>query len=320
MLSLGHIMLGEYEVGLEEFEWRLKWEQQNNLGVRKFSQPRWEGEPLEGRTILLYAEEGYGDTLQFVRYARLVAEAGGRVLLEVPKALLTLLRTYPGVAECVSVGDTLPEFDLRCPMMSLALRFGTTLQTIPEVALPVPQPEISSTERLRVGLVWAGNKDHKWDCQRSLSLKQFAPLWRLAEAVQFVSLQKGDGEAQLAEAQLPFALENGVAAVNDFADTAAVIAGLDLVIAVDTAVAHLAGSLKKPLWILIPGAPDWRWGLTGETTPWYPTARIFRANGNGRTSSDSRVDGGLELMERVAGELEKLCERRYEDVTQSLTA
>jgi hypothetical protein len=301
VLSFALLTLGEYETGWKEYEWRWKFAKLTTA-VREFSQPSWQGEPLEGRTILLHAEQGIGDALEFVRYVPLVAEAGGRVILEVPPALYTLLRQTPGVAECVRAGDALPEFELQCPLMSLPLVFGTTLQSIPEIVPIVLQSGKESVrptaegEKPRVGLVWAGNKDHQGNEQRSIELKQFAPLWRLASAVQFVSLQKGPAEAQLGEAELPFALENAVADANDFADTAEVIAGLDLVISVDTAVAHLAGSMRKPVWILIPDSPDWRWGLTGETTPWYPTVRLFRA---------TRQGGWPELLERVADELEK---------------
>jgi tetratricopeptide (TPR) repeat protein len=305
-LSLAHLMLGEYAEGWKEYEWRWKWAKFPSAR-RRFSQPQWRGKPLKGRTILLHAEQGFGDTLQFVRYVPLVAEAGGQVILEVPSELHALLLGYPGVAECVRAGDSIPEFELHCPLMSLPLAFGTTMGSIPEVAPPIVRlPEKLAVESLlagegdglRIGLVWAGSKGHKWNTQRSFDLKEFAPLWRVSNRVRFVSLQKGPAAAQLGETQMPVALKDGVGAAKDFADTATVVAGLDLVITVDTAVAHLAGSMKKPVWILIPETPDWRWGLEGETTPWYPTARLFRA---------TREGGWAELMERVARELEALC-------------
>jgi len=309
-LSLAHLMLGEYAEGWKEYEWRWRWAQFPSAR-RNFSQPQWSGEPLEGRSILLHAEQGFGDTLQFVRYAPLVAAAGGRVILEVQPELFALLRDYPGVAQCVQSGEALPRFDLHCPLMSLPLAFATTAESIP-AAVPIrlqvaESLQASEADGLRVGLVWAGNKIHQWNGQRSLGLTQFAPLWRLAGAVRFVSLQKGQAAAQRIESQLPFAMEDGVATAKDFADTAAVIAGLDLVITVDTAVAHLAGSMGKPVWILIPESPDWRWGLTGESTPWYPTARLFRA---------TRSGGWPELMAQVAAELEKRCNQRSEVATR----
>jgi tetratricopeptide (TPR) repeat protein len=305
-LSLAHLMLGEHTEGWKEYEWRWKWEKFPSPR-RRFSQPQWNGKPLKGRTILLHVEQGFGDTLQFMRYVPLVAEAGGRAILEVPSDLHALLQGYPGVAECVRSGDAIPEFELHCPLMSLPKAFGTTLASIPEVVSPTLQlpkkPEVDShSDRggvpLRVGLVWAGSKGHKWNTQRSFDLKEFAPLWKVSSKVQFVSLQKGPAAAQLGEANMPVALKDGVAAAKDFADTAAIVADLDLIITVDTAVAHLAGSMKKPVWVLIPETPDWRWGLEGETTPWYPTARLFRA---------TREDGWAELIERVARELGAQC-------------
>jgi Flp pilus assembly protein TadD len=306
-LSLAHLMLGEYAEGWKEYEWRWKWAKFPSER-RRFSQPQWNGKPLKGRTILLHAEQGFGDTLQFVRYVPLVAGTGGRVILEVPSELHALLQGYPGVAECVRTGDVIPEFDAHCPLMSLPLAFGTTTESIPEVVLPLDRflKKLTSESLpagegygLLVGLVWAGSKGHKWNTQRSFDLKEFAPLWKVSGKVQFVSLQKGPAATQLGEAQI--ALRDGVAAAKNFADTATVVAELDLVITVDTAVAHLASSMRKPVWVLIPETPDWRWGLKGETTPWYPTARLFRATQEG---------GWAELMERVAGELEALCEAR----------
>jgi tetratricopeptide (TPR) repeat protein len=308
-LSLAHLMLGEYAEGWKEYEWRWKWAKFPSAR-RRFSQPQWNGKPLKGRTVLLHAEQGFGDTLQFVRYVPLVAEAGGRVILEVPSELHALLQGYPGVAECVRAGDAIPKFELHCPLMSLPMAFGTTLASIPDVASPIlhlpetPTGEshsLDERDELRVGLVWAGSKGHKWNTQRSFDLKAFAPLWKVSGKVQFISLQKGTAAAQLREAQVLVSLKDGVATAKDFADTATVVAGLDLVITVDTAVAHLTGSMKQPVWLLIPETPDWRWGLEGETTPWYPTARLFRA---------TREGGWAELMERLARELEALCEAR----------
>ena len=300
VLSIALLSLGDYAEGWKEYEWRHKWERINHI-ERAFSQPQWQGEPLEGRTILIHTEQGFGDTLQFVRYVPLVAKAGGRVILEVHPALFPLLQHTPGAAQCLCAGDALPEFDLQCPLMSLPLAFATTLQSIPKIIAIVspstnkPAPPHAAPDKPRVGLVWAGNKDHPADNLRSLDLKQLAPLWRLADRAQFVSLQIGPVESQIAEAQLPFVLENPVASVKDFADTAQIIAGLDLVIAVDTAVAHLAGSMQKPVWVLISHLPEWRWGLTDETTPWYPTARLLRA---------TRRGGWPELLDRLATELE----------------
>lgn len=261
--------------------------------------PQWQGEPLKGRTILLHAEQGFGDTIQFARYVPLVAEAGGRVVLEVPNALTRLLADFSGVAECIPLGEVLPEFDLHCPLMSLPLAFRTTVATIPRPVVPAISSvsECSSVRQVkRVGLVWAGGQGHQWNSQRSLSLKYFSPLCQIESAIEFVSLQKGPAAEQLGE--FPVNLLDGVEFARDFADTAAVIAELDLVISVDTSVAHLAGSMGKPVWILLPEAPDWRWGSEGEQTPWYPTARFFRA---------SREAAWEDVMGHVADELDLWC-------------
>ena len=204
-LSLAHLMVGEYAEGWKEYEWRWKWERFPSV-KRRFLQPQWSGEPLKGRTILLHAEQGFGDTLQFVRYVPLVVEAGGRVILEVPSDLYALLQGYSGVAECMRAGDAMPEFELHCPLMSLPLAFGTTLASIPEPVSPILVPaenpgwkSLSSEEsdRLRVGLVWAGSKGHQWNTQRSFELTQFAPLWKASAKLRFVSLQKGPQQRNL---------------------------------------------------------------------------------------------------------------------------
>lgn len=293
-LSLAHLIRGEYATGWKEYEWRWKWPQFPSP-QRNFQQAQWKGEALNGRTILLHAEQGFGDTLQFARYVPFVSQAGGRVILEVPAALYKLMRNSFGVVECIPSGGDLPDFALHCPLMSLPLAFGTTLQTIPSPArlsATASREPFGDSYLPRVGLVWAGGRGHEWNSRRSLSLKQFSPLWGVSGSVQFVSLQTGPAAAQMTDA--PIAVVDGVASVEDFADTAKVLAGLDLVITVDTAVAHLAGSMGKPVWILLAETPDWRWGLEGEMTPWYPTARLFRA---------SRQGGWPELFERVATEL-----------------
>jgi tetratricopeptide (TPR) repeat protein len=295
--SIALLLRGDYARGWREYEWRCQWDKFPSP-KREFKQARWHGDPLEGATILLHGEQGFGDTLQFARYAPLVAERGGRVILEVQPGLQNLFQGADGVAECIPQGDPLPEFSCYCPLMSLPLMFGTTMETIPPI-LPLRYGEgdfsVAPEEResLKVGLVWAGNPKHANDQLRSMSLRHFLPLTGV-ESVSLVSLQKGPAAAQINEGHLPFSLPDALAAVRDFSGTAAIIAGLDLVITVDTAVAHLAGAMGKPVWVLVASVPDWRWGLQAETTPWYPTARIFRQS----------FAGGWEgLMERVASEL-----------------
>jgi Tfp pilus assembly protein PilF len=279
--SAAFLLLGQYERGWREYEWRWRWSEFPSPG-RNFAQPQWRGEELAGATILLHAEQGFGDSIQFLRYAPLVAERGGRVVVEVQPALKRLVRGFAGVAECVAQEEALPAFACHVPLMSLPLVFGTTLETVPAIAAfgrSFGCGETKRTETVRIGLTWAGSPTHMGDRLRSLALRDFVPLRGMA-GVDFVSLQVGTAAAQARGADSAFALAEPCAEARDFAATADVIAGLDLVISVDTAVAHLAGSLGKPVWILLSQVPEWRWGLTAETTPWYPTARLFRKAGN----------------------------------------
>jgi tetratricopeptide (TPR) repeat protein len=295
--SIALLLRGDYARGWREYDWRCEWDKFPSP-KREFKQARWHGEPLGGARILLHWEQGFGDTLQFARYAPLVAERGGRVILEVQPGLQQLFQGADGIAQCVSQGDPLPEFSFYCPLMSLPLIFGTTMETIPPM-IPLRYREGDSSrgheegESLKVGLVWAGNPKHANDQLRSMSLRHFLPLMGV-DSVSFVSLQKGPAAAQINEGHLPFSLADALASVGDFSGTATVVAGLDLVITVDTAMAHLAGAMGRPVWVLVASAPDWRWGFQGETTLWYPTARIFR---------QSFAGGWEELMGRVAAEL-----------------
>ncbi|MBN8927255.1 MAG: hypothetical protein BGO51_05565 [Rhodospirillales bacterium 69-11] len=258
-------------------------------GMRRFLQPQWTGAtPPDGRTILLHAEQGFGDTLQFCRYAPLVAAAGARVVLEVPPALMRLVGTLAGVVEVVMAGDPLPGFDLHCPLMSLPLAFGTTLESIPR-AVPYLHPEPAQAEAWRqalgglrgrrIGLVWAGSarldNPHAaaLDRRRSVPLETLAPLAALPD-VSFVSLQLGPAATQPAPAGLH--LHDPTAHLRDFADTAAVIAALDAVVSVDSAVAHLGGAMGKPVFLLNRFDTCWRWLHDRDDSPWYPTLRQFR--------------------------------------------
>jgi tetratricopeptide (TPR) repeat protein len=297
-LGVALLRLGDYARAWPEYEWR--WDREKFTSAKRgFPQPHWRGEQLSGKTILLHAEQGFGDTLQFARYVPLVEERGGRVVLEVQPALQRLLARVPGVAECIAKGQPLPEFAWHCPLMSLPLAFGTTLETIPPVALLGPAPGARSEESgLKVGLVWAGNPNHHLDALRSIPLVEYLPLAEVA-GVSFASLQMGAAAAQ-AEAW-PGGLAEPLKNAKDFADTAQVVEALDLVITIDSAVAHLAGTLEKPVWILQSPLPDWRWGLESETTPWYPAARLFR-----RAPSF----GWDEVMQRVAAELRRLADAR----------
>jgi tetratricopeptide (TPR) repeat protein len=279
-----HLLQGDFARGLPEFEWRWR-DAQLAAARRDFAVPRWHGDAdLAGRTLLIHAEQGLGDTLQFARYAPLLAAAGARVVLEVQPPLKNLLRSLPGGIEVVARGDALPPFDLHCPLLSLPLALGTRLDSIP-AAVPYLQPDTSRLAswqaRLgpasgpRVGLIWSGNPDHNNDRNRSLPLAALAPLFR--PELEFVSLQPAIRAADLETLHdLSLPLRHFGDDLHDFADTAALASCVDLIIAVDTAGAHLAGALGRPLWLLLPWLPDWRWLLGREDSPWYPTARLFR--------------------------------------------
>jgi len=280
------LTMGRFAEGWSEHEWRWRRKQQP---PRSFPEPLWKGEPISGRTILLHAEQGTGDALQFVRYAPLVAAGGARVLLQVPRPLRRLVRSsLDGSIDVLAEGDLLPPFELHSPLLSLPLAFATTLDTIP-ARIPYLTADAATAARwrarigtpagLKIGLVWAGNAQHKNDRNRSIALERLLPLIGSIKARWF-SLQVGERAGDLARVA-PGRLENLADRFTDFAETAAAIDNLDLVISVDTAVAHLAGALGKPVWILLPAVPDWRWLLGRNDSPWYPTARLFRQAARG---------------------------------------
>lgn len=281
--SLCRLRMGDYERGWREYEWR--WKRSPLMDQMKLvAQPLWLGEPpLAGKTILLHAEQGLGDTLQFCRYAPLLAAQGARVVLEVPPSLKAVCQTLAGVDTLLAAGEALPPFDLHTPLLSLPLALGTRLDSIPaEVPyLHADAQKVAAWKALlgqrtrpHIGLAWSGNPAHKKDRSRSLSFAELAEL--IDASAEFICLQKEirseDEEAVRRQANLLIVSER----LKDFADTAALIEALDLVITVDTSVAHLAGAMGKPVWILLPFAPDWRWLLDRADSPWYPSARLFR--------------------------------------------
>jgi hypothetical protein len=239
---------------------------------------------LEGKTILLHAEQGLGDTIQFSRYVPMVAERGGQVFLCVQPEAVSLLKTLPGVRRIADNPKQLPDYQVHCYLMDLPLAFGTRVESIPRTS-PYLYADPNRREKwgrklpagrdLKVGLAWAGRPTHVSDSLRSMKLSQFAPLSTVS-GVTFVSLQKGAGSEQAIAPPVGMNWIDLVPEIDDLADTAALISHLDLVITVDSAVAHLAGALGKPVWILTRFAPDWRWMLKREDSPWYPTARLFR--------------------------------------------
>jgi len=277
------LLRGDFERGWPEYEWR--WRTEGFTPPRReLTQPMWDGREFAGRTLLLHAEQGYGDTIQFVRYAPMVAQRGGRVLLEAPAKLTRLLRGLPGVAQVIPAGAALPAFDLRCALMSLPGVFKTTLSSIPAPVQYLKADEglaaswanrLGKSAGLRVGIVWAGRRSHVGDFNRSIKLAALAPLAGVA-GVRFFSLQKDDTAGEANHPPEGMNLIDLTADLTDFADTAAVISQMDVIISVDTAVAHLAGALGKPVWVMLPFLPDWRWLLNRDDSPWYPTMRLFR--------------------------------------------
>ncbi|MBD2179888.1 tetratricopeptide repeat protein [Planktothrix sp. FACHB-1355] len=288
------LRLGDYERGFIEYEWR--WQRKENQ-PRFLPKPIWDGSNIEGKTILLQAEQGIGDLIQFIRYVPLLVKLGACIIVESHQQLVRLLRNVEGIDKVVAIGETLPEFDVYIPLLSVPRILGTTLETIPatipyiaplkEVRFPLDD---SDESYLKVGIVWAGNPKHLDDRKRSTSLQQFLPIFNISH-ITFYSLQKGPKAAEISEISLPINLVDLNSKINDFADTAAVIAQLDLVITVDTAVAHLAGAMGKPVWVLLCYNPDWRWMIDREDTPWYPSVRLFRQNRSGDWQ---------EVLERVA--------------------
>ena len=283
-LGLALLQHGEFARGWAEHEWRRRGAK---LTPDKlvFREPLWDGRPLGGRTILLHAEQGLGDTIQFARYAPLVAARGGRVLLACQPSLKRLLTRLDGVEAVLTGGDRLPAFDVQAPLMSLPHLLGTTVETIPaRVPYLAVDDDLNATwaERLRgmaglkVGLVWAGNPANPHDRRRSMALASLAPLAAVSgRGVTLVSLQKGPAAAEAATPPDGLRLIDLGPELNDLADTAAVVSQLDLVISVDTAVAHLAGALGRPVWLLLSHVHDWRWLVDRADTPWYPSMRLL---------------------------------------------
>jgi ADP-heptose:LPS heptosyltransferase len=257
---------------------------------------------------MLYAEQGLGDVIQFVRYAPMVADRGANVVLAVPRALKALMTTVPGVSLVMTDGDALPPFDLHCPLLSLPLAFGTELETVPAnipYLRPFPDRLAAWSKRLPdngrpcIGLCWAGNPEHLNDRNRSIALEHFVPLLSIP-GLDFVSVQKQVGAAQ-AELLSAHGVRQLGQQFEDFADTAAVVAMLDLVIAVDTSVAHLSGAMGKATALMVPFSPDWRWLLDRADSPWYPTMRLFR---------QSRIGDWSGPFERLGQELAEVARRQ----------
>ncbi|MGG1948120.1 tetratricopeptide repeat protein [Trinickia sp. NRRL B-1857] len=279
------LLLGQFETGWRQHEDR--WLAPDlHLRRRHADRPLWLGaEPIAGKTIMLHAEQGFGDTIQFCRYVPLVLARGATVVMEVPRPLAPLLASLEGVSRIVAEGDPTPAFDVQCPLMSLPFAFRTTLETIP-AQIPYLQADphrrevwarrlenAASPGRPRIGLAWSGNPRHNNDENRSLRFAALAPLLTLDATFVLLQPQVRECDAQAVQASAVVSFGEALA---DFADTAALTEQLDLVISVDTSVAHLAGALGRPAWVLLPFAPDWRWLLERDDSPWYPSVRLFR--------------------------------------------
>jgi len=303
--ALLHLMHGEFEAGWQKYEWRFE---RLDYDKRNFKQPMWQGEPLAEKRLLLHAEQGFGDSIHFLRYLPRVLALGGGVVVEVQPALVRLTAGIPGHFTVVSKGAALPAFDLHCPLASLPRIFATRLESIP-AEVPYLFPRKATVNRwarllgagpgLKIGLVWAGSPRHVNDRNRSLPLALLKPLIEAVPARWF-SLQTGPAARELATFP-PGTLRDLSKQLKDFSETAGLLANLDLIISADTAPVHLAGALARPAWVMVPFVPDWRWLLGRESSPWYPTLRLFRQPALGDWES---------VIKRITAELGRLAASR----------
>ena len=305
--ALLRLLCGDYAQGWPEYEWR--WRTSGHARP-SYSQPQWEGQRVEGRAILLIAEQGLGDTVQLVRYAPLVQEkSGARVVLTCPRPWHALLQTAPGIDRLVATDDVPGAFDYYVPLLSLPMIFKTTLETIParipylaaeSQRVEYWQRELAAVGAFKVGIAWQGNPEFAGDRYRSIPLEHFAPLAD-CEKVRLFSLQKNFGREQLAALPAGFPIVDLDAKLDEstgaFVDTAAVMMSLDLVITSDTATAHVAGALGVPVWVALQYKPNWRFLLDRRDSPWYPTMRLFR---------QAKWGAWPEVFRQIAGELRVL--------------
>jgi tetratricopeptide (TPR) repeat protein len=281
--STSLLLAGDYEQAWPLYEARLA--MKHGLARPELAgMPRWDGKsPVAGKTIIVHAEQGLGDTLQFCRYVPMLAQRC-RIIFDVQRPLRRLLSGLPGVERIITQDEPLPEFDAWIPLMSLPLAFRTTLATIPAtIPYLTAEPErmarwrhrLTALSGRKIGLVWAGAANNRYDRRRSMALQQLAPLGAIP-GLQLISLQHGEPAGQARTPPPGMVVHDWRDELDEFADVAALIENLDLVITVDTAVAHLAGALGKPVWVLACDVPDWRWLREHTDSPWYPTVRLFR--------------------------------------------
>jgi tetratricopeptide (TPR) repeat protein len=326
-LSLALLLTGRLAKGWEEYEWR----RNPDLGMltypHRYQIPRWDGSPFAGKRLLVHYEQGFGDTIQFVRYLPMVKARGGTVILEVRKPLIGLLRRFPGVDELVEASfkaRPAGEFDMHVSLIDLPGLFGTTLATVPA---DVPYLYADSTKveywrnklsepHFKVGIVWSGSCGYERNDIRSCMLEHFAPLAAI-DGVRLYGLQKGEAASQVEKLAGKVPILNIGDRLYDFADTAAVVENLDLIVSVDTSVLHLAGAMGRPAWALICAAPAWQWMLDRQDSPWYPTMRLFRQEKAGQWDHlFQRVAGQLRILTRKKSELTN-SQRGYQGPTKS---
>jgi hypothetical protein len=304
--AVTQLFCGDFTQGWRSFEWRWKNAQRLGIGeVRDFSQPLWlGGHEIAGKRILLHSEGGLGDTLQFCRYAPLLATMGATVHLEVQAPLRELLTQMKGVSRLVVKGEALPSFDFHCPLMSLPLAMNTTLESIPAAqsylradsdAVTRWRARLNRSKRPRVGLVWSGSPDNAIDARRSISLSEWSRY--LPTQCDYFCLQNHVRDADMVVLSSNSIIRRFQPEEMDFASTAALCECMDVIVSVDTSIAHLGGALGRPTWILLPLVPDWRWFRDRDDSPWYPTAKLYRQRSAGNWS---------EVFDQIAAELNRL--------------
>lgn len=282
------LLTGNFSKGWEQYEWRWK-DLSDPSVIRSFKQPLWDGKKsLKDKSILLYSEQGLGDTIQFSRYILLIKALGAKVILETHKELLNIVGSIDSNITVILIGQTLPHFDFQCPLLSLPLKFGTGLKNIPSPnryicadkrIVPKWKKKIGSQKKPLIGLAWEGNPLHKNDYNRSILLAELIP--HLPKKYEYIGLQKDIRESNLKTLKRSSMIDNLIDKNVSMDDTAAIIENLDIVISVDTSVAHLSASMGKPTWILLPFVPDWRWLLNRNDSPWYKSVKLFRQEKRG---------------------------------------
>lgn len=314
-LSLSYLALGDFERGWKEYEWR--WAAYNET-PRKYKQPMWDGSDLHGKTILLYAEQGLGDSFQFIRYAKLLKERGAIVIFDAQKPIKQILSLCPYLDKVVTGNDPLPAFDFQIPLMSLPLVFNTTLKTVPaeipylhadQKLVEYWKEKLASDKNFKIGICWQGNANYstqflrKTVAAKSMHVREFAPLAQV-KGISIYNLQKMNGDEQLKEVNQLLNIRSFGPDFDDkngrFMDTAALIKNLDLVVTIDTSISHFAAALGTPTWILLPEPADWRWMLKCTDTPWYPNVRLFRQPkvGDWKSVMEDIVTALLEIVSK----------------------